>query len=80
MTRHQAALEGSGELATLRAGQARTWLWSEVQDSLIADLHKEYGASHPISKLERAVAEGRLPATTAAEQLLDNYGKKQGHD
>jgi LAO/AO transport system kinase len=73
MTRHQAALEGSGELATLRAGQARTWLWSEVQDSLIADLHKEYGASHLISELENSVSEGRLPATTAAEKLLDTY-------
>ena len=76
MTRHQGALEGSGELATIRAGQARTWLWSEVQDSLLADLHKEYGASHLISELEDAVSEGRIPATSAAEQLLESYLKR----
>ena len=77
MTRHQEALEGSGELATMRAGQARAWLWSEVQESLIADLHKEYGGSHLISELEAAVSEGRIPASSAAEQLLENYLKRK---
>ena len=80
MTRHQQALEGSGELATLRAEQARHWLWSEVQDRLVADLREKLGASHPISELEKAVAEGRMPATTAAEQLLENYRKRQNND
>jgi len=80
VTRHQQALEQSGELATLRAEQARHWLWSEVQDSLVADLREKLGASHHISELEAAVSEGSIPATTAAEQLLDNYLKKQGHD
>ena len=80
VTRHQQALEASGELDSLRAEQSRHWLWSEVQDSLVADLREKLGDSHHISKLERAVAEGRLPATAAAEKLLDNYGKKQDHD
>jgi LAO/AO transport system kinase len=73
MTRHQAALVDSDELTALRSAQARTWLWSEVQDSLIADLREKYGASHLISELETAVAEGRMPATTAAEKLLNKY-------
>ena len=73
MTRHQAALTDNGELAELRSAQARTWLWSEVQDSLIADLREKYGASHLIAELETAVAEGRMPATTAAEKLLNKY-------
>jgi LAO/AO transport system kinase len=80
VTRHQQALEQSGELATLRARQARHWLWSEVQDSLVADLREKLGTGHPIAELETAVSEGRIPATTAAEQLLDNYLKKHGHD
>ena len=75
--RHQQALESSGELVTLRAEQARHWLWAEVQDSLVADLRQKLGASHRISELEKAVADGRVPATAAAEQLLDHYRKKQ---
>ena len=56
--RHQQALESSGELVTLRAEQARHWLWAEVQDSLVADLRQKLGASHRISELEKAVADG----------------------
>ena len=77
VTRHQAALESSDRLAAVRAEQARAWLWSEVQDSLIADLLDKYGASHHISELEDAVADGRIPATIAAEKLLDTYLEKK---
>ncbi|MEJ2298650.1 MAG: methylmalonyl Co-A mutase-associated GTPase MeaB [Woeseiaceae bacterium] len=73
IVRHQQALEASGELAARRAEQARHWLWSELQDSLVADLRAKLGASHPIAEIERAVTEGRVPATTAAQQLLYAY-------
>jgi LAO/AO transport system kinase len=76
VTRHQAALQDSGELAAMRAEQARAWLWSEVQDSLVADLLTKLGSSYHISELEKAVVEGRMPATTAADTLLDHYLKK----
>ncbi|MDJ0793321.1 MAG: methylmalonyl Co-A mutase-associated GTPase MeaB [Woeseiaceae bacterium] len=75
--RHQEALSGSGELADLRAAQARTWLWSEVQDSLIADLRADPEVRQHIPELEAAASEGRMPAATAAERLLDIYLKKK---
>ena len=74
--RHQSALDDSGELAARRAGQARSWLWSEVQDSLIADLRDKFGSGELIDELEAAVGEGRMPATTAADKLLEQYLKK----
>ncbi len=73
--RHRAELGKSGELVEMRAHQARAWLWSEVQDSLIADLREKLGTGHRIAELETAVAEGRMPATTAADELLENYLK-----
>ena len=79
MLRHRKALE-AGELALLRAEQARHWLWSEVQDSLVADLRERLGGGQRIDALERAVSEGRMPATTAAEQLLDIYLEREGND
>ena len=75
VTRHQAALEGSGELATMRAEQARTWLWSEVQDSLIADLKDDPDVRKHIPELEQAASDGRISAATAAERLLEIYLK-----
>jgi LAO/AO transport system kinase len=77
VTRHQEALESSDRLENLRADQARTWMWSEVQDSLIADLREQLGTSYLISELETAVGEGRMPATIAADQLLDSYLEKK---
>ena len=76
VTRHQDAVAQSGELAAMRAEQARTWMWSELQDSLLADLRANKGISSLIADLEKAVAEGRMPATTAAEKLLETYLKK----
>jgi LAO/AO transport system kinase len=73
---HQGALEDCGELALQRRGQARTWMWSEVQDSLIADLMDDPNVQKHIPELEQAASEGRIPATTAAERLLEIYQKK----
>ncbi|NNL62263.1 MAG: methylmalonyl Co-A mutase-associated GTPase MeaB [Woeseiaceae bacterium] len=80
MLRHRQALDAADEIETLRAEQARHWLWSEVQDSLVADLREKLGDSHRISELERAVSEGRVPATIAAKQLLDMYLERHGND
>ena len=76
VTRHQEALTGSGELDAVRAEQARTWLWSEVQDSLIADLKDDPEVRDHIYALEQAASEGKIPAATAAERLLDIYLKR----
>jgi LAO/AO transport system kinase len=78
--RHQSALDDSGELASMRAEQARAWLWSELQDSLVADLRDRFGSGPLIADLETAVVEGRMPATTAADMLLDHYLKKNGNE
>jgi len=71
--RHQQALESSGQLDTMRADQALTWMWSEVQDSLIADLKDHPEVQKQIPALEAAASSGRIPAATAAERLLDIY-------
>ncbi len=71
--RHHEALEGSGELAARRAGQSREWMWSELQDSLIADLKEDPAVRKRLPALEAAVSEGRMPAATAAGQLLEIY-------
>ncbi|MEW8021117.1 MAG: methylmalonyl Co-A mutase-associated GTPase MeaB, partial [gamma proteobacterium symbiont of Phacoides pectinatus] len=65
--RYRRTLEASGELLQRRAEQARSWMWSETAESLLAALRQR------ISELEREVMAGRLPATVAARQLLDLF-------
>jgi LAO/AO transport system kinase len=71
--RHHEVLDSSGELADRRAGQAREWMWSELQDNLIADLKEDLAVRKRLPELEAAVSEGRMPAATAAGQLLEIY-------
>jgi LAO/AO transport system kinase len=77
MSRHREMLVARDELNPRRAEQARTWMWSEVRDSLIADLKADREVQMHIPELEAAVSSGKLPAAKAAEQLLEIY-RKQG--
>ena len=67
----RAALEGAGELAARRAGQARDWMWTEIADSLLDRLRTDPEAARLAVELEAEVARGpRLPPTAAADQVL----------
>ena len=75
-------IESSGLLDARRAEQARDWLWSEVIDSLMADLASDPGVRDRVAELETAASEGRVSAAAAAEQLLRIYlrDRGDGHD
>jgi len=73
--RHREVLEASGQFTARRAAQARDWMWSEVNDSLIAALQSDPAVRKHIPALEAAASEGRIPPTIAARQLLDLFLK-----
>lgn len=75
--RHHDVLEASGLLTTRRAMQARAWMWSEVKDSLFAELKSDPEVRKQIPALERAASEGRIPPVIAATRLLDIFLKRQ---
>ena len=69
----RSALTDSGELLTLRAQQARAWMWSETAEALIADLKNHATVKALVPELERAVLAGELPAIVAAQTLIKHY-------
>jgi LAO/AO transport system kinase len=73
--RHRDVLEASGRFTALRAAQARAWMWSEVNDSLITALQSDPEVRKQIPALEAAASEGRIPPTIAARQLLEVFLK-----
>jgi LAO/AO transport system kinase len=75
--RHHAALVASDELNTRRADQARAWMWSEVQDSLIDDLKADPEVTRHIPELEAAASAGEIPAGKAAEEMLNIYYRQK---
>lgn len=62
-------LRTSGQLAALRAGQARAWLWDEIRSGLL----ERFQADHPRSEIrdvEAAVMAGEVAPGVAAQRLL----------
>ncbi len=75
--RHHEVLEASGEFKVRRSAQARDWMWSEVNDSLISTLQNDPEVREQIPALEAAASEGRIPPVIAARQLLDIFLKRK---
>jgi LAO/AO transport system kinase len=63
-------LESTGLLTRRRAEQARDWMWSDVNDDLVAALRSDPEVRKQIPVLEAAASQGRMPPTVAARQLL----------
>lgn len=67
------ALTQSGELETLRAQQAKAWMWAETAEALIADLSNHPQVKALVPELESAVLTGDMPAIVAAQRLIAHY-------
>lgn len=74
---HRNVHEASGELKTRRATQARSWMWSEVNDNLLMALQSDPQVCEQIPLLEAAASAGRIPPTVAARQLLELFLKRK---
>jgi len=74
--RHHDVLEASGQLTARRASQARDWMWSEVEDSLVTALQSDPEVVRQIPALEAAASEGKIPPAIAARQLLEIFLKR----
>jgi len=70
---HQEILKSTGQFSQRRADQARAWMWSEVNDSLITELQNDPEVRRQIPALEAAASEGRIAPTIAARQLLELF-------
>jgi LAO/AO transport system kinase len=68
--RHLAA---TGQLAHVRAGQARAWLWDELRAGLVERFRRDPGVAAELLQLEAAVRAGTVAPTAAAQTLLDRF-------
>ncbi|MGE3619113.1 MAG: methylmalonyl Co-A mutase-associated GTPase MeaB [Acidimicrobiia bacterium] len=66
-------LRAEGLLDGIRAGQAVSWMWSEITDSLLDRFRSDAGVRAAVAGLEQEVASGRTSATGAARALLAEF-------
>ena len=70
---HHRTLSESGELAARRRRQQVDWMWTMVQDTLLTRLREHQGIRDLTPGLERAVADGELTPTLAAQRILEVF-------
>ena len=74
--RFKATISEDGRLQQQRAQQAKAWMWSEMAESLVVDLKCDPSIKRMIPELESAVLDGSLPATVAAQRMINAYKKR----
>ncbi|CAN5741444.1 methylmalonyl Co-A mutase-associated GTPase MeaB [soil metagenome] len=72
---HRATLSANGELGTLRAEQQKTWMWALIRERLEAAFRTNPAVAAALPALERAVADGAIASTAAADQLLATFDR-----
>ncbi|MDB5948085.1 MAG: transport system ATPase, partial [Ramlibacter sp.] len=61
---------GNGALSSRRRSQALSWMWERIEAGLRQEFRQHSGVRALLPALMRDVQEGRVPASTAARQLL----------
>lgn len=68
---HRTAMNASGEFAARRRGQQVKWMWSMLEQRMLARLRSEASVRSRVKKIEAEVADGHLTPALAAEQILE---------
>src|SRR5580700_10718861 len=71
---HRQRLAAAGELAARRQEQQVKWLWTMLDERLIARLKSDPALKSRLPELERAVAEGRLSPALAVDEIAAAMG------
>jgi GTPase len=66
---HRAAMNASGEFAARRRDQQVKWMWSMLEQRMMAQLRADPTIRLKVKKIEAEVAEGRRAPALAAEQI-----------
>lgn len=73
---HHQLLSASGELATLRAEQQRTWMWALIRERLETRFRSSSAVLAALPRLEAAVQAGSVTSTAAADELLALFERR----
>src|SRR5246127_2515973 len=66
---HRAAMNASGEFAARRRQQQVKWMWSMLEQRMLARLRADASTRAKVKKIEAEVAGGRIAPSLAAEQV-----------
>jgi LAO/AO transport system kinase len=68
---HRTAMNASGDFAARRRQQQIKWMWSMLEQRMLAQLRADPAIRAKVKKIEAEVAEGRITPALAAGQIAD---------
>jgi LAO/AO transport system kinase len=68
---HRAAMNASGEFAARRREQQVKWMWSMLEQRMMARLRADPAIRIKVKKIEAEVADGNVTPALAAAQIAD---------
>jgi LAO/AO transport system kinase len=68
---HRTAMQASSEFAARRRAQQVKWMWSMLEQQMMARLRSEPSIRAKVRRIEAEVAEGRVTPALAAEQIAE---------
>ncbi len=68
---HRTAMNASGEFAARRRQQQIKWMWSMLEQRMMARLRADPAIRAKVKKIESEVADGRITPALAADQIAD---------
>ena len=68
---HRTAMQACGDFELRRRQQQVKWMWSMLEQRMLARLRSEASVRTKVRKIEAEVAEGHLTPALAAEQILE---------
>ena len=68
---HRKAMNASGEFAARRKDQQVKWMWSMLEQRMMARLRADSAIRAKVRKIESEVADSRITPALAAEQIAD---------
>jgi LAO/AO transport system kinase len=68
---HRAAMQASGEFDARRRQQQVKWMWSMLEQRMLARLRADPSMRAKVKQTEAAVADGRITPALAAEQIAE---------
>lgn len=71
---HRDRTSAAGEFASRRRAQEVKWMWAMLEDRVASRLRTDPGLRARLPRIEAAVAEGRMAASVAADELAAALG------
>src|SRR6202140_1023735 len=68
---HRTAMNASGEFAARRRQQQIKWMWSMLEQRMMARLRADPSVRTKVKRIEAEVADGRITPALAAEQIAE---------